>query len=253
MFDLISGNAERPLRERSVASKVVALVAHVVFIAAVVTMMLVQVAGQLPELRTMSAFVVEAVPPPPPPPPPPPAAPAASPTAPAKPVPTTGLVAAPLAAPSVIVPERLIARDESVAGVLGGVEGGVPGGISGGIVGGIVSAAPPPPPPPPLPAPAPKAPVRIGGQVTAPALLHRVEPVYPDVAAFAHLSGMVILEAVVDTEGCVESVRILRSRHLLLDKAAQDALLQWRYSPLILNGVPSSFVLTVTFNFSVQK
>lgn len=44
--------------------------------------------------------------------------------------------------------------------------------------------------------------------------------------------------------------------HLLLDKAseeADEALLQWRYSPLVLNGIPTSFVLTVTFNFSVKK
>lgn len=72
-------------------------------------------------------------------------------------------------------------------------------------------------------------------------------------AQFAQLSGMVILEAVVGTDGCVESVKILRSRHLLLDKACQEALSQWRYSPLVLNEIPTSFVLTVTFNFSVKK
>ena len=129
----------------------------------------------------------------------------------------------------------------------------MPGGVTGGVVGGILSSTPPPPPPPPPPAPVPRAPVRIGGQITAPALLHRVEPTYPEMAQFAQLSGMVILEAVVGTDGCVESVRILRSRHLLLDKASEEALLQWRYSPLVLNGIPTSFVLTVTFNFSVKK
>jgi protein TonB len=171
-----------------------------------------------------------------------------------KPVLTAGSFAAPIAAPTAIAPERLSARDESVSGVLGGVEGGVPGGVTGGVVGGIVSPEPPPPPPsPPPPAPAARPPVRIGGQVTAPALLHRVEPIYPEVTAFAHVTGIVILEAVVNTDGCVETVKILRSRHPLLDKASKDALLQWQYSPLVLNGVPSSFVLTVTFNFSVQK
>ena len=64
---------------------------------------------------------------------------------------------------------------------------------------------------------------------------------------------MVILEAVVGIDGCVESVKVLRSRHMLLDKASEEALMQWRYSPLVLNGVPTAFVLTVTFNFSVQK
>jgi protein TonB len=95
--------------------------------------------------------------------------------------------------------------------------------------------------------------VRIGGQLTAPALLKRVEPIYPDMAAAAQLTGLVILEATVATDGCVESVRVLRSRHPFLDHAAVEALKQWQYSPLVLNGTPTAFVLTVTFNFSVQR
>jgi len=63
----------------------------------------------------------------------------------------------------------------------------------------------------------------------------------------------VILEATVGTDGCVESVRVLRSRHPFLDRAAVDALKQWQYSPLVLNGIATPFVLTVTFNFSVQS
>jgi len=253
MFDLITGTGERPLRERSFTSKVVALATHVVVITVIIAIPLLRAINQLPELPTMRAFVVEPSAPPPPPPPPPPAPPA-GPRAAVKPVPTTSQDAAPVEAPSAVEPERPSARDESIAGVLGGVEGGVPGGVTGGVVGGVLSLAPPPPPPPPPPAPAvAHAPVRIGGQITAPALLHRVEPIYPDIAQVAQLSGLVILEAVVGTDGCVESVKMLRSRHQLLDKAAETALLQWRYSPLVLNDIPTSFVLTVTFNFSVKR
>jgi protein TonB len=79
----------------------------------------------------------------------------------------------------------------------------------------------------------------------------RVEPEYPDLAAQAQLTGMVILEATVGTDGCVESVRVLRARHPFLDHAAIDALKQWQYSPLVLNGIRTPFVLTVTFTFSV--
>ena len=247
MFDLITGTGDRPLRKQSFASKVVAIVVHVVVIVLVIVLPLLQATNQLPALPTMMAFVVAPAPPPPPP------APLAGPRAAVKSVPTTGQFAAPVEAPSAIEPERFSARDESIVGALGGVEGGVPGGVTGGVVGGILSSVPPPPPPPPPPVPAPRAPVRIGGQIMAPALLHRVEPVYPEMAQLAQLSGMVILEAVVGTDGCVESVKILRSRHLLLDKASEEALLQWRYSPLVLNGIPTPFVLTVTFNFSVKK
>src|SRR6185437_879354 len=101
---------------------------------------------------------------------------------------------------------------------------------------------------PVAPAPKPAAPVRIGGNISTPALVKRVEPVYPDLALMAKVGGMVILEAVVNTDGTVESVKVLRSVKFL-DNAAVEAVKQWRYSPLILNGVPTPFILTVTLNF----
>jgi protein TonB len=252
MFDLITDTQERPLRERSRSSKIVAVVAHIVVILVLLVIPLLLATNELPTVPTMMAFVAPSpeAPPPPPPPPPPAAPPAAVPAQP-QPIQTTGQFAAPVEAPSEIHTERAGPREvvESSAGVLGGIEGGVAGGVVGGTVGGIVSAAPPPPPPP-LPVAA--APVRIGGKVTAPALLHRVEPTYPDVAAMAQLTGLVILEATVNADGCVNSVKVLRSRHPLLDRAAQDAMMQWRYSPLVLNGTATAFVLTVTFNFSTK-
>jgi protein TonB len=251
MFDLITGTQERPLRERSLTSKIVAAVAHILVILVILGIPLLMATNDLPDVPTMMAFVAPPPEAPPPPPAPPPAAPPAAPAPKAvQPVPTTGQFAAPVEAPKEVQPEREAPEVVSSAGALGGIEGGVPGGVVGGIVGGIVSAAPPPPPPPPPPVAA--APVHIGGKVTAPALLHRVEPIYPDVAAMAQLTGLVILEATVNTDGCVNSVKVLRSRHPLLDRAAQDALMQWRYSPLVLNGIPTAFVLTVTFNFSTK-
>jgi protein TonB len=75
--------------------------------------------------------------------------------------------------------------------------------------------------------------------------------VYPDFAVLARVTGTVILEAVVATDGTVESVRVLRSIRLL-DAAAVVAVKQWRYSPLVLNGVATPFILTVTLTFSIK-
>ena len=96
-----------------------------------------------------------------------------------------------------------------------------------------------------------RGPVRVGGAITAPALVSRVEPIYPRLAVSANVQGVVILEAVVDREGHVESVEVLRSIPLL-DDAAIAAVRQWRYSPLLLNGRPERFVLTVTVGFSLN-
>jgi protein TonB len=78
-----------------------------------------------------------------------------------------------------------------------------------------------------------------------------VEPIYPDIAVRAHVEGLVILEAIVDRDGHVEDVRVLRSMPLL-DRAALDAVRQWQYSPLLLNGRPEPFVLTVVVSFRLS-
>jgi protein TonB len=156
------------------------------------------------------------------------------------PVDTTKLVA-PLKIPDVLpVPEAsLDIGSGAEGGGPGGVEGGVPGGVVGGIVGGL-PLGPPPPPPPKV--------VRVGGNLSAPALLRRVDPVYPELARDARVQGVVILEARVDTRGRVASVKVLRGQPLL-DDPAVAAVRQWRYRPLLLNGEPTEFILTVTVNF----
>jgi len=245
MFDLITGKA-RHIPSKPGIPLLVSLSAQLALVGAVVAPVLFFV-GALPEVPTMMAFVAEA-PPPPPPPPPPPAPPAAkTPTPPARPAPTTG--AAPIEAPAAIQPERSI--DPGDIGVPGGVEGGIPGGVAGGVVGGLPSDIPPPPPPP-APAP-PRAPIRVGGQIQAPALAKRVEPVYPDLAVSARIRGVVILEANVDKDGRVVEVTVLRTASKLLDAAAITAVRQWQYKPLILNGLPEPFVLTVVLTFDLRE
>jgi protein TonB len=155
-------------------------------------------------------------------------------------------MAAPVEAPAAIAPERPL--DVPEQDFLGGVEGGVIGGIAGGVVGGIPMM--PAPPPPPLPAPTPVKPIRVGGDIERPTLLHRVNPNYPQIAISAKKEGIVILEATVGTDGTVDHVRVLRSEPLL-DDAAVDAVKQWRYSPLQLNGRAHPFILTVTVSFNL--
>jgi periplasmic protein TonB len=246
MFDLVASGPGQSYRGRTTAT-VVSVVGHAVVIALAVVLPLLYATDAIPTAPAMMAFVVDA--PAPPPPPPPPSAPVRpTPKAEAaRPQPTTSRAfAAPVEAPAEVRPEPASAA--TFAGE-GGVEGGIEGGVAGGIIGGLVAAPPPPPPPPPV---QPTAPVRIGGAIKAPALVKRVEPVYPDVALMAKVGGMVILEAVVGPNGSVESVRILRSVKFL-DQAAIDAVKQWQYSPLMLNGNATPFVLTVTLGFHVGE
>ena len=197
----------------------------------------------LPGQEALRAFFVqplELAPPPPPPPPPPAAARAVVRPAPKFDVQPSNRFVAPIEVPDEIVPEE--ALDLGIeGGVVGGVEGGVPGGVVGGVVGGLPSGAPPPP----------ARVVRIGGQIAQPRIIRKVEPIFPDLAIQSRISALVILEAEVDVRGYVKNVKVLRG-HPLFDESAVQAVKQWRYQPLLLNGEPTGFILTVTVNFNLR-
>jgi protein TonB len=91
----------------------------------------------------------------------------------------------------------------------------------------------------------------VGGEISAPTQLVRVPPVYPEIAARAQIQGLVIIEATVDETGHVRDAKVLRSVKFL-DEAAIHAVKQWQYSPLLLNGHPMPFILTVTVSFRVD-
>ncbi len=199
----------------------------------------------LPAQDSLKAFFVrplEIAPPPPPPPPPPAASAAAVRVVAPRAVERSHGFVAPIEVPSEVRPEEGI--DLGIeGGVPGGVEGGVPGGVVGGVVGGLPTVLPPPPPPPV---------VRIGGRLAPPRILRKVEPVYPSLAIAARLSGTVVVEAEVDPRGVVKTVKVL-SGHALFDEAALEAVRQWRYQPLLLNGEPTAFILSVVITFNLMQ
>ena len=106
-------------------------------------------------------------------------------------------------------------------------------------------------PPPAATAPQPVQPFRVGGDIRPPVKVHHVAPVYPSIARSAGVSGVVILEAVIDGGGSVQDVRVLRSVPLL-DAAALEAVRQWRFTPTLLNGQPIPVVMTVTVSFALN-
>lgn len=197
----------------------------------------------IPDDALRAFFVApEPAPPPPPPPPPPRASLRQAPTAPVPLPQTSHAFVAPIEVPEEIKPNA--GPDLGIdGGVPGGVEGGVPGGVVGGVVGGILPAAMPSPP---------ATVVRVGGAIKAPKLVHSVAPEFPLLAAQARVSGMVIIEANVDKQGRVISAQVLRG-HPLLDDAALTAVRQWRYQPLLLNGIPMEFVLTLNVQFTLTQ
>jgi TonB family protein len=94
-------------------------------------------------------------------------------------------------------------------------------------------------------------PVRVGGAIGEPRRVHYVAPVFPAVARASRSEGLVILEVVVTRNGDVRDANVLRS-HPMFDRAAIDAVRQWRYTPTTLNGTPVDVTMTVTVRFSLH-
>jgi TonB family protein len=89
--------------------------------------------------------------------------------------------------------------------------------------------------------------------VKVPQVLSRVEPRYPPAAAAMGLTGRVVLEAVVDESGNVESVRVVSSSNSLFDQAAMDAVRKWRYSsPVGQGGQRVACYMTVVITFALR-
>ena len=191
----------------------------------------------------LRAFFAEpgVVAPPPPPPPPPAAAQAAVRPKTPPPAASANAFVAPIDVPDEIARPSL---SLGLGGVAGGVEGGVEGGVAGGIVGGLPTEMAP------LPKPSPQV-IRVGGEIREPARLVYVPPEYPLIASQAGVVGLVIIEAHVGTDGRVKDATVLRGQPLF-DEPAKAAVMQWRYQPLLLNGVAMEFVLTVTVKFSLR-
>jgi TonB family protein len=85
-----------------------------------------------------------------------------------------------------------------------------------------------------------------------PQKIHHVNPEYPALARQARIQGKVILDAVIEKDGSVTDVRIVESPHPMLDEPSIAAVQQWRYKPILIDGVPTRARVTVTTTFGLK-
>ena len=228
------GDVTAPAPAPSVAAPaLISMAGQVTLVGLVIVLPLLWVAAtQLPEMPTMMAFVAAPpVPPPPPPPPAPVVAARKAPTPPATP-PAPGQLVAPIEAPPAIEAEAAGTRTRAFPAAWKAAFPAVSSAAWSAACRSRYRR---------LRRHRPnrrvrRAPFDWAGKLQTPALVRRVEPNYPPFLAQARVQGVVILEAVINEEGAVTDVKVLRSVNPLLDREAVLAVRQWRYSPLLLNG-----------------
>ena len=85
----------------------------------------------------------------------------------------------------------------------------------------------------------------IGAEVAQANLGNEVKPGYPPLARSARVQGTVLLQVTIDKQGAIANLGVVSGHPLLVD-AAVEAVRQWQYRPILLNGQPIEVVTTVT-------
>ena len=93
---------------------------------------------------------------------------------------------------------------------------------------------------------------RVGGNVSAPTVLYRIEPEYSEEARKARYQGTVVLEAVIRRDGKVDIVHLVRSLGFGLDENAIEALKRWRFRPAMKDGAPVDVTMNIEVRFSLR-
>jgi len=99
--------------------------------------------------------------------------------------------------------------------------------------------------------PASDVPVAGAEGVPVPKRTKSVLPEYPPAAQAQGVRGIVILQVLIDEQGKVAGVDVVRSIPGL-DEAAVAAVRQWEYEPVKIGGKPSSVRLTVPITFLMK-
>jgi periplasmic protein TonB len=87
---------------------------------------------------------------------------------------------------------------------------------------------------------------------TAPNKISAPQPQYTEIARKARIQGVVIVQAIINKQGNVTDVKVLKGLPMGLDQAAVDAIRKWKFEPATLNGKPVDVYYNLTVNFTLQ-
>jgi len=94
--------------------------------------------------------------------------------------------------------------------------------------------------------------MNVGGGVSAPVVVHSVEPEFTEEARKADFQGTVSLQLIVDSQGNPQDVRVVRHLGMGLDQKAVDAVRQYRFRPAMYQGHPVAVQMVIEVDFRLH-
>ena len=94
--------------------------------------------------------------------------------------------------------------------------------------------------------------MRVGGDVSRPEKIAGVQPAYTAEARKSKVLGVVIIESIIDAEGCMRKAKVLRGLSDGLSEAALEAMRLWVFSPAHFQEKPVAVYYTLTVNFQIS-
>ena len=82
-------------------------------------------------------------------------------------------------------------------------------------------------------------------------MIQRPSP-YPIIAKETGTQGTVVMQATISQSGTIENLRVV-SGPAMLQRAALDAVKEWRYRPYLLNGEPVEVETTINVVFKLKN
>ncbi|HEY6253659.1 MAG TPA: TonB family protein [Candidatus Angelobacter sp.] len=89
--------------------------------------------------------------------------------------------------------------------------------------------------------------------VSAPIALSKVDPAYPTALMHDRIEGVVILYAVIHSDGSVGEVKVLQGVDETLDENARNALQKWHFRPGTKNGAPVDLEAVIRIPFRAPR
>jgi len=87
--------------------------------------------------------------------------------------------------------------------------------------------------------------------VRPPKIIKEVPPDYPEAAKALHTTGVVVLHAIIGTDGKLMEMSLVKGDPMLVPSAF-EAVRQWKYQPALLNGMPSEVSTTISVQFNLD-